>query len=86
MKSPSGRYTDWSVVMRTAKKADGQFVLAVPDAPASMLYSVRERKARGLEQPDGYLQAELRNRHLDDDERVRGDLYVAFVRAKGGAK
>ena len=82
MKSPTGRYTDWSAVISRARKADGAFVLAFPDQLSSVLYTVRERKARELHMADGYLMAELRNRHVDDEGRTRGDLYVAFTRAK----
>jgi hypothetical protein len=76
-------YPDWQAIIAKAKKAGGDYVLAISDTPASKLYSVRERRHPDLHQPDGYLQAEMRNRAKDPDTgQVRGDLYVAWARAR----
>lgn len=78
-RTPSGRYYDWPEIIRRARAAGGRFQLLIPNAPQSVVKTIRLRRAAALRLDDGHLEAYARDEYRDEDGNRRANVYVRFV-------
>lgn len=69
---------NWTRIVSEARAQPGVLMLAVTAVPMRTVETVNERRLEVLELDDGTLRAELRNRYIDGEGRLRGDMFVVF--------
>lgn len=79
-RSQSGRFIRWAGLVADARSAGGRWIAAFPDAPASLVRDIRQRRSQYLHHPDGRLVAQARNVYPNDDTGTEyGDIYVRWT-------
>lgn len=78
-RSPSGRYTDWSAVVRRLRRAPGRRERTFVNVPVSVARTIRQRRHPDLRFEGGHLEAEVLNEYVDDVGTKRGDVYVTYI-------
>lgn len=78
-RSETGRYWRWSEIVDRARAEPGRFQLLLPDAPRSVVKTIRLRRTRELLLDDGRLEAYARDEYKDRDGIRRANVYVRFV-------
>lgn len=79
VRSPSRRYYDWPAIIRRARAADGAWQLLIPDAPRSLVKTIRLRRAAELVIDGGHLEAYARDEYRNRDGHWQANIYVRFV-------
>jgi hypothetical protein len=79
MRRKNGRYWDWEQIVRLARSHPGSWVVRLPNEPARVVRTIRNRSAPELRLDDGVLEAIIRNEYRDRLGRQRGDIFVRFM-------
>ncbi len=79
MRRKNGRLWDWAFIVRQAQSHPNAWVVRLPDEPARLVRTIRERSAPELRLEGGVLEATIRNEYRDSLGRRRGDIYIRFV-------
>src|SRR5688572_17411455 len=79
MRSPSGRYWEWDQIVRQCRARPGSWIVRLPNEPARLVRTVRDRSAPELHLDDGVIEVQIKNEYRDEWGRKRGDLYLRFV-------
>lgn len=78
-RSPSGRYHDWGAIVATLRSHPGVWIIHLPNEPARLQRTVRERSHPALHLDDGVVEARLLHRYVDALGQVKGDVHLRFV-------
>jgi hypothetical protein len=78
-RSPSGRYYQWSEVIAEASKFPHIWQTLLPNAPATVVYTIRYRRSAELRREDGHLEARARNEYIDERGKRRANVDVRWV-------
>lgn len=76
-----GRFYDWPAILSRARAAPGRWVLAVGDAPASLVKHIRKRRSPELESVEGSIEVQLVNPYSDANDNRRGAVYIRLTPA-----
>jgi hypothetical protein len=79
MRSPSGRYWDWAQIVAQCRARPGSWVVRLPNEPARLVRTIRDRSAPELHLDDGVIEVVIQNEYRDEWGGRRGDLYLRFA-------
>jgi hypothetical protein len=78
-RSPSGRYYAWNDLIREARKVPGVWQTLLPDAPTTVVATVKHQRHRDLRHDDGHLEARARNHYTDARGKRRANIDLRWV-------
>lgn len=78
-RSPSRRFYNWRDIIAAARAANGAYALLIPDAPRSVVKTIRLRRAADLVLDDGHLEAYADNEYRNRDGHWQANIYIRFV-------
>lgn len=78
-RSPSGRYYQWDTLISEARKVPGVWQTLLPDAPTTVVATVKYQRHPDLRQPDGHLEARARHEYISERGKRRANIDLRWV-------
>jgi hypothetical protein len=78
---------DWDAVIEQCKADPGEWAYVLHNRPRSVVTNINHQKSiPPFVTKEGRLRASMRNGHMDDDGKRRGDVYFRWEPIKKGRK